>query len=423
MTTSPLPPAGWYPDPHGVAEQRWWDGQSWTEHVHPAPQPTMPAEPTATVAPLLEGDGATAPREDDTTARYPASWSAKKQVKKATEAAEFLFPGEQVIYQGSANGTKPLTTDIVVTDVRIFRYSPSGFGAAIRLSAIADVVTKPGNSLAAGSIAVAEHSGESIKLSAIPAKDVAGLNAAIAAAREAQPAPEALAAAEAEAEAEAVAKEEAAELAAQTIYDRWPNATILGKPSKKEERSVRASCHADETPWLVLAPGLGTGLLAAFEDRLAIIKTGAMTSLMAGALGGERNTTFYFNDITGIEYNSGFANGVLEVLTASYQGTANRDFWRGTARSRNADSNDPYTLSNTLPLPKYLYAQWAPQLQELRSRIAVSKRPTVHVVQAPGAAPAGPDLATQLQNLAALRDSGVLSEEEFAAAKARLLTS
>ena len=31
------PPAGWYPDPLGVAEQRWWDGSSWTVNVHGTP--------------------------------------------------------------------------------------------------------------------------------------------------------------------------------------------------------------------------------------------------------------------------------------------------------------------------------------------------------------------------------------------------
>ena len=35
-----VPAAGWYPDPQGVG-QRWWNGQSWTEHVQAgaAPQP------------------------------------------------------------------------------------------------------------------------------------------------------------------------------------------------------------------------------------------------------------------------------------------------------------------------------------------------------------------------------------------------
>ena len=30
----PLPPAGWYPDPHDPVNYRWWDGASWTDAVH-----------------------------------------------------------------------------------------------------------------------------------------------------------------------------------------------------------------------------------------------------------------------------------------------------------------------------------------------------------------------------------------------------
>lgn len=42
--------------------------------------------------------------------------------------------------------------------------------------------------------------------------------------------------------------------------------------------------------------------------------------------------------------------------------------------------------------------------------------------QAPvAAAPAGTDLVAELQKLAGLRDAGVLTEEEFSAAKARLI--
>lgn len=31
---SPAP--GWYPDPFGAAQQRWWDGATWTSQIHPA---------------------------------------------------------------------------------------------------------------------------------------------------------------------------------------------------------------------------------------------------------------------------------------------------------------------------------------------------------------------------------------------------
>jgi uncharacterized protein YxjI len=33
QTAAPQHPPGWYPDPFGRHETRWWDGASWTEHV------------------------------------------------------------------------------------------------------------------------------------------------------------------------------------------------------------------------------------------------------------------------------------------------------------------------------------------------------------------------------------------------------
>lgn len=32
---STLPIAGWYPDPTGTGQLRWWGGLAWTEHVKP----------------------------------------------------------------------------------------------------------------------------------------------------------------------------------------------------------------------------------------------------------------------------------------------------------------------------------------------------------------------------------------------------
>ncbi len=39
-----LPPAGWYPDPHGGSTPRWWDGRAW------APQAAAPQQPVQTTA-------------------------------------------------------------------------------------------------------------------------------------------------------------------------------------------------------------------------------------------------------------------------------------------------------------------------------------------------------------------------------------
>lgn len=73
MTTPPaaLPPANWYPDPQTPGQLRYWDGQKWTQHVHPAGQPAQavggagaaPAGPSAPggTAPGTAAPGATAP--------------------------------------------------------------------------------------------------------------------------------------------------------------------------------------------------------------------------------------------------------------------------------------------------------------------------------------------------------------------------
>lgn len=31
---TPLPEAGWFPDPSGEAGLRWWDGSQWTDHTY-----------------------------------------------------------------------------------------------------------------------------------------------------------------------------------------------------------------------------------------------------------------------------------------------------------------------------------------------------------------------------------------------------
>ncbi|TDO49689.1 putative oligomerization/nucleic acid binding protein [Kribbella sp. VKM Ac-2571] len=214
----------------------------------------------------------------------------------------------------------------------------------------------------------------------------------------------------------------------------WPAGTRLvgSTVSKKAALAIVRQCHAPEdAPWLILGAGTA-GVLAAWQDRLAIIKTGAMTGLMAGSLGGERSATFHFVDITGIEYNSGLLNGVLEVLTPSYAGGRTKDFW-------GQGENDPWKQSNCLPLTKAEFNLVNSDINELRSRIAASKRPTVATqMPAPTSTPpvngatAGGTASTvaasaggivaQLKELALLHEAGVLTDEEFTAAKHRIIS-
>ena len=47
-------PAGWYPDPLGLPQLRWWDNHSWTEHTSDARQPIVEEEVLTTASPLRQ---------------------------------------------------------------------------------------------------------------------------------------------------------------------------------------------------------------------------------------------------------------------------------------------------------------------------------------------------------------------------------
>lgn len=209
---------------------------------------------------------------------------------------------------------------------------------------------------------------------------------------------------------------DAAELAWQEVPTsvRW-----LSIP-KAVRKALTANSNFGEVPKFIIVSGdkvLNAGALAGYSDRCVLVKVGAITSAMAGSFGGGRVATFYYRDITGVEYNSGMLSGVIEILTASYDGSANKDFWKGLLAGTNADANSPWTLSNTLPIDKQQFASAKRYFDELRTLISESKNMTVNVV-APTSAP---DFTEQLLNLTKLRESGALSDEEFEQAKARIL--
>lgn len=207
----------------------------------------------------------------------------------------------------------------------------------------------------------------------------------------------------------------------------WPNTRLPnGPPNKAGGLTILQHCHDGEEPWFILT-SFGAGCMACFNDRLMVVKAGNTQGLMAGTLFGSRSTTFYYSDINAIEFNKQLFGSVLEVLTASYQGTSNHDFWRGSTQGRNANSGDPWTLSNTLPISNAEYTAARAELSVLRRRIAAAKQTTVNVSlpapppPAPAQLTSGDDLVSKLARLAELKDSGVLSDEEFAAAKTQLL--
>lgn len=207
-------------------------------------------------------------------------------------------------------------------------------------------------------------------------------------------------------------------------YSSIPTNRTKEKLPKHLVEAIRRNSKSNEIPLMLITGQTDStdGSLIVFEDRCVISKSGFWGGLMSGSLGGARDATFYFRDITGVEYNSGMLMGVLEVLTASYAGGDTKDYWQGTADVRKGLSrNDPRVQSNTLPLPKSDYRSAKPLIDKLRMMISEAKETKVTVVNQPETPKGG--VAEEIAKLAELLEKGLIDEGEFKAAKSKLLDS
>lgn len=94
-------PAGWYPDPLGLPQLRWWDNHAWTEHVSDARQPMMSAPAAAPTIfadeelPTRRGRRSTesAPAHDDAPIAQPTAHSLRElDPPSSTEAPPLVDP-------------------------------------------------------------------------------------------------------------------------------------------------------------------------------------------------------------------------------------------------------------------------------------------------------------------------------------------
>ena len=352
----------------------------------------------------------------------------EKKVAKWEQALKAdLYEGEVIWAFVAAMRVKPGTDAVAVTNARVIAFNASGRpdDVHVRLEVAADEIRGIDMAAKRGfapKMTVVTDNGEVIfgQLASADAEFARyyvqylwdnGVDPVVATAIEEQ---EAVADQEEAAELERVAHAEAALARMKANRGR---VTVIGSAMKDSWwEAIARHSHGDELPWFIINGGQA-GRLAAFEDRLLISKTGGMTSFMAGALGGGRETVFPYSEITNIQYNGGMVTGVLEILTPSFKGTGKHDFWRSSNNSKNSVDDDPWKMPNCLPLNKIEYRAAQPLLNEVQQKVIAAKQPQ-HVSQ-PVLTPVQSNggLADELERLADMHQRGLLDSDEFKAAK------
>lgn len=84
MTDNTKPPAGWFPDPAGRHERRYWSGSEWTEHVFSSG--VQGVDPLTPVASVSESESDTAPDEEPAGVVAPSRRAERERLRREAEA-------------------------------------------------------------------------------------------------------------------------------------------------------------------------------------------------------------------------------------------------------------------------------------------------------------------------------------------------
>lgn len=176
--------------------------------------------------------------------------------------------------------------------------------------------------------------------------------------------------------------------------------------SRRVRREVERQLSPHESVLFCLRGSLGHSLIA-LDERLLIVKPG----FHAGTTFGTLTTTFYYQDVTGIQLHTFLFTGWIEVSSPSFQGRE-----RKRNRQPRTSDRDVYKLPNCIPISKRRVDEYHDALGRVRERIEFAKR-QVHI------STEAPPLIASLERIANLRRSGALSEDEYARLKAVVLAS
>jgi len=167
---------------------------------------------------------------------------------------------------------------------------------------------------------------------------------------------------------------------------------LSGKLRTLTARTLEAGEHV-----LFCLPGTAGQALVALDRRLLLLKAGAA----AGRAFRGMAASYRYADIAEISFRFGEVNSVIRVSPLEPRA---REWWQWSAASE-----DPLRAPDCLLVPSSAAVECRAYVERLRELVADAR----------GERP--PPLVSELERLAALHDSGALSDEEFARAKRSLL--
>ena len=176
---------------------------------------------------------------------------------------------------------------------------------------------------------------------------------------------------------------------------------LVEKLGGKEQKVLDSMLNPGENV-VVALKGRSNQVLVATTQRVIIVKSG----FMAGAAFGSKNTSYDLVTITSIEVQMSMMSGTVELSTGGMQG-----FERNKSNS--------YEAPNCIPIGRDQLPQFQEAVRVIQQLVQEARKPQVQQVVMPIN-----DIATipeQIRQLAALHQSGVLTDEEFTAKKSELL--
>jgi Short C-terminal domain len=176
---------------------------------------------------------------------------------------------------------------------------------------------------------------------------------------------------------------------------------------KKAIEAVEGSLAPDEQVKLVIH-GASNQAIIATDRRALVFKKG----FMAGASFGSELSSWAYRNLVGVQIHTGMMSGAV-VLQGPGQTGARTSYWKG-------DDSDPHKAPNAIPLTRPFDAA-KKRVAEL-GRIIDDGHRTERVAGPATSTTPQESVADELRKLADLRAEGVLSEAEFSALKAKLLS-